>query len=540
MSYIDAAERYLKLKKQGKNYFALCPFHDEKTPSFSINPDNGLWYCWGCGQKGNIYHLIEKMESVSFPEAVEIAKACGIEPPDNFKEKPAFKNNKEDIVRFADKEENTAFEADKEVNNMETENEKEPDYENPEAEGYNPETDNLEEVPLPPPAPVRIAEKPAKPQVKKQAPPPKDKEFDKKTATYIYDDENGKILYEKERWEHFKGEERISKKFLFYHYEGAKRLTGKGNIKLILYNLKDVLLSENVFICEGEKDCDNLKEIWPDKNAAFTTNATGAESWEESYNLYLKGKNIIVFEDNDEAGRKRTEKLTQALSKIAKSFKVVRFDELEEHGDVSDYLKEHDLDELLEKIGEEERTADKTELTVFNVFEMKNFTDKTEYMISDFMPLKSGSVNTVSGATIEFLIYMTLLLSRKFNMVFLSDYETDSLFPYFANIAKRMTKTDRGNIKDISVGNITSQVAEADIIISTDFIDKKGFTVICPQNGRQLPDYYFKNGDVYNKLWNKIFRIENLRGTGEIKIAGLEKSEKENKSLFGSIFKNRK
>ena len=536
MSYINAAERYLKLKKQGKNYFALCPFHDEKTPSFSINPDNGLWYCWGCGQKGNIYHLIEKMESVNFPEAVEIAKGYGIEPPDNFKEKPVYKNNKEGIVRFADKEKNTALEADKEVNIMETENEKEPE-ENLGAE-YNPETDDIEDTA--PPAPVRIAEKQAKPPVKKQTLPPKDKEFDKKTAVYIYDDENGKILYEKERWERFKGEERISKKFLFYHYEGAKRLTGKGNAKLILYNLRDVLSAENVYICEGEKDCDNLKEIWPDKNAAFTTNATGAESWEESYNLYLKGKNIVVFEDNDEAGRKRTEKLTQALSKIAKSFKVVRFDELEEHGDVSDYLKEHDLDELLEKIGEEERTADKTELTVFNAFEMKNFTDKTEYMISDFMPLKHGSVNTVSGATLEFLIYLTLLLSKKFNMVFLSDYETDSLFPHFANIVKRMDKSDKLKIKDISVGNITSDVAEADIIISAAFIDKKGFTIICPQNGRQLPDYYFKNGDVYNKFWNKVFRIENLRGTGEIKITGLEKGEKENKSLLGSIFKNRK
>ena len=90
MSYIDAAERYIKLKKQGRNYFGLCPFHEEKTPSFSVNPDNGVWFCWGCGEKGNIYHLIERMESVKFPEAVEIAKGYGIDPPDNFKEKSAI------------------------------------------------------------------------------------------------------------------------------------------------------------------------------------------------------------------------------------------------------------------------------------------------------------------------------------------------------------------------------------------------------------------------------------------------------------------
>ena len=147
MSYIDVAERYIKLKKQGRNYFGLCPFHEEKTPSFSVNPENGLWFCWGCGEKGNIYHLIERMESVKFPEAVEIAKGYGIDPPDNFKEKSAFKN-KDGQVRFADKEEKTAFKADNEVNVME--NEKEPDYDNADydnaaAEDYNPEINNIEE-----------------------------------------------------------------------------------------------------------------------------------------------------------------------------------------------------------------------------------------------------------------------------------------------------------------------------------------------------------------------------------------------------------
>ena len=530
MSYIDVAERYIKLKKQGRNYFGLCPFHEEKTPSFSVNPENGLWFCWGCGEKGNIYHLIERMESVKFPEAVEIAKGYGIDPPDNFKEKSAFQN-KDGQVRFADKEEKTAFKADNEVNVMENENEKEPEFKNPEAEDYNPEIDNIEEPP--PPAPVRNADKPVKQPVKKPA-QVKDKEVDKKTATYIYDDESGKILYEKERWERFKGDERVSKKFLFYHYEGAKRLTGKGNAKLILYNLKDVLLAENIFICEGEKDCDNLKTVWPDKNAAFTTNATGAESWEESYNMYLKGKNVVVFEDNDEAGRKRTEKLTAALSKIAKSFKVVKFDELEEHGDVSDYLEKFSLEELLGKIDEENRTADKTELTVFNAFEMKMFVDKTQYMLSDFMPLKKEDINTVSGATLEFLIYLTLLLSKKFNMVFLSNYQTDSLFSYFANVAKRMAKNDRVNIKDISVGNAAAEINEADIIISAVFIEKKGFTIVCPQSERRLPDYYFKNGEVYDKFWKKVFKVENLRGTEEIRITKTE--SKEGKSLISSIF----
>ena len=197
----------------------------------------------------------------------------------------------------------------------------------------------------------------------------------------------------------------------------------------------------------------------------------------------------------------------------------------------------------MEKIGEEERTADnanKTELTIFEAKEMKVFIDKTDYLFPDFMPLRKGEFNTVSGATLEFLIYLTLLMSKKINAVFLSNYDLDSLFPHFANVAKRMPQKDRVNIKDIKAGNLTAEIDEANIIISTAYIDKKGFTVICPQSENRLPDFYFKNGDVYSKFWNKIFRVENLRGNGEIRLSVMETEKKENKSLFDSIFKKNK
>ena len=99
-----------------------------------------------------------------------------------------------------------------------------------------------------------------------------------------------------------------------------------------------------------------------------------------------------------------------------------------------------------------------------------------------------------------------------------------------------MSQKDRVNIKDIKAGNLTAEIGEADIIISTAYTEKKGFTVICPQNENILPDFYFKNGDVYNRFWNKVFRVENLRGAGEIKLSVMENEKRESKSLLSSIF----
>ncbi len=68
---VDIANEYLKLKKSGRSYFALCPFHNEKTPSFSINEDLQFYYCFGCGETGDIIKLIEKLENLDFTEALE-------------------------------------------------------------------------------------------------------------------------------------------------------------------------------------------------------------------------------------------------------------------------------------------------------------------------------------------------------------------------------------------------------------------------------------------------------------------------------------
>src|ERR1035441_5105174 len=62
---------YLKLRKTGaQNYTGLCPFHKEKTGSFSVNATHGYYYCFGCHEKGDVFTFVMKMDSLSFPEAV--------------------------------------------------------------------------------------------------------------------------------------------------------------------------------------------------------------------------------------------------------------------------------------------------------------------------------------------------------------------------------------------------------------------------------------------------------------------------------------
>ncbi len=71
VSLLETASKYLSFKKSGQNYFAVCPFHSEKTPSFCIKEGRDFYYCFGCGASGDIFSLVMKLEGISYPEAIE-------------------------------------------------------------------------------------------------------------------------------------------------------------------------------------------------------------------------------------------------------------------------------------------------------------------------------------------------------------------------------------------------------------------------------------------------------------------------------------
>ena len=79
---VDVVSQYVKLTRKGSSYFGLCPFHNEKTPSFSVTPGNQMYYCFGCGAGGNVFNFIMEYENYTFGEALKhLADRAGVELP---------------------------------------------------------------------------------------------------------------------------------------------------------------------------------------------------------------------------------------------------------------------------------------------------------------------------------------------------------------------------------------------------------------------------------------------------------------------------
>ncbi|MEH7096795.1 DNA primase [Neobacillus vireti] len=77
---VEVISDYVQLKKQGRNYFGLCPFHGESTPSFSVSPDKQIFHCFGCGAGGNVFSFLMELEGISFQEAaIKLAAKVNIE-----------------------------------------------------------------------------------------------------------------------------------------------------------------------------------------------------------------------------------------------------------------------------------------------------------------------------------------------------------------------------------------------------------------------------------------------------------------------------
>lgn len=82
---VDIVGSYVQLKRKGRLYSGLCPFHSEKTPSFYVYPETQSFYCFGCGAAGDVINFIKKIDSIDYPEAVKLlAGRAGMpEPAEN-------------------------------------------------------------------------------------------------------------------------------------------------------------------------------------------------------------------------------------------------------------------------------------------------------------------------------------------------------------------------------------------------------------------------------------------------------------------------
>jgi hypothetical protein len=231
--YIDDEWKHNK----DANHFVKCPFHGESNASFSADFKKGIWHCFGCQDKGDIFSLYARVNSLDvkadFPAVCKgIAADFGID---------------------------------------------------------------------------------LKPQKQKRG---------KLVAKYQYTDKAGKLLFTKERYE--------NKDFLIKGADGRYGLRGIGQV---LYNLPNVVKSDEVIIVEGEKDADNLNAM------GFCATCEPVPSGKWVFTNDLAGKKVIILPDADGPGRDRAQRIAQLLHGKTKNLKVVELPGLPDKGDVTDYIK---------------------------------------------------------------------------------------------------------------------------------------------------------------------------------------------------------
>ena len=179
----------------------------------------------------------------------------------------------------------------------------------------------------------------------------------KPEAVYPYTDEDGRPLFEKLR---FPG-----KRFSQRTKDAAGKFIYRLDlVRRVLYRLPELVRSSHAFVTEGEKDADRLTEallseeqilakvLASEWRIAVTTNfeGAGAGKWRAEYGPYFTGKHVTVLPDNDLAGKDRGQEIAKSVAPYAADVRVVELPWLPEHGDVSDYLDEHTIAELLEEI----------------------------------------------------------------------------------------------------------------------------------------------------------------------------------------------
>src|SRR4029453_17571085 len=97
---VDLVSRFVNLKKAGAGWKGLCPFHGEKTPSFTVNPKKGIFHCFGCGVGGDAFGFLMRQDKLTFPEAVRaLAKQANVALPE---ERGAGDSGREELIRAMD------------------------------------------------------------------------------------------------------------------------------------------------------------------------------------------------------------------------------------------------------------------------------------------------------------------------------------------------------------------------------------------------------------------------------------------------------
>lgn len=373
MKYYDYFAKHLtKIKhRSGNEYMALCPFHSDRTPSFSFNAETGVWNCFGCGEKGNIKQFLEKF-----------GKEIGM------KERSPEKKQKE-IIREID---------------------------------------------------------------------------------YEYRDLAGNLMYIKKRIEYSDG----SKTFRIFWKSDKK--------ELILYNLPVLkrINPEVIYFAEGEKCVHALNNALPehvDNVAVLGYSASPDKEFDNSHiEDFIRGKVVYIFEDNDETGIRKAQKLLEKVKKYAQKVYVVRFREKEKKGyDVADFLEEgHTIDEAL-LLADLEYEAHWEDVNLENLLvegvPERQFIDEDFKLPKSVLALVAGLGSVGKG---YFLLYLSIKWVEKgYNVAYVT-VEDDTL-----EVKRRLLSLVPKVLKDKQKGKLRIvEFLDEEILDTVNNLVSEGFEII--------------------------------------------------------------
>src|SRR3989344_1735114 len=104
LDILDVIQEYIRLTPAGTNFKARCPFHQEKTPSFMVSAEKQIWHCFGCGEGGDVFVFVMKMEGLDFPEALRLlASKAGVRLPSYDQQVTSQRNRLLDVCELAAK-----------------------------------------------------------------------------------------------------------------------------------------------------------------------------------------------------------------------------------------------------------------------------------------------------------------------------------------------------------------------------------------------------------------------------------------------------
>lgn len=237
-------------------------------------------------------------------------------------------------------------------------------------------------------------------------------------AQYDYTDENGQLLARKTRWETAVDGKR-KKTFTWAHPAGQGFQSGRNGMA-VPYRLPGLVKAETVFLCEGEKDVDNLTA----QGLAATCTPDGAgtgNKWRDSYTPYFTGKTVYILQDNDDVGKKFAQYEAEKLSPVAQEVKVLDltalWPQLPEHGDISDVM-EHlgatqalaDLLELADKAPGWEPPPPEKSPFLSNFHTLSDFTEEEpSWLVEGWIPEGQITLLAADGGTGKTTLWCNLV-----------------------------------------------------------------------------------------------------------------------------------